>query len=276
MAENFAFDPQSFKGLEHAGWQRAAPVYDDLIGGVTGQIARPLLDTTRVGSGTRLLEVCCGPGYGAGAAAARGGMALGVDYAQPMVEVAGQNYPQAKFQQEDAERLSLEDGSFDAVICSFGLRHLAEPDRAIAEAYRVLVPGGHYAFTDWCGPDKNKFHGIVLGALQTHGDLNVPLPPAPPIMRFTNPEACLAALDAAGFVDATVTEVQLVWYPETADQVLELTYKIAVRMEMLLNLQAPEAREKVHQAIIEGATQLNNGERIEIPMPALLASARKP
>lgn len=275
MERKFAFDPNSFKGMEHAGWERAAGVYDHLLGGVTQQVAEPLLDATHVSSGTRMLEVCCGPGYGSGVAATRGATALGVDYSPAMVEVARGKYPHVAFQQEDAEGLSFDDGSFDAVICAFGLRHLADPDRAIAEAHRVLVSGGRYAFTDWCNPEKNKFHGLVLGAVQAHGDLNVPLPPAPPVSRFTDPEACLAALRAVGFAEAAVTEVPLCWYPETAEQVLELTYKIAVRMEMILNLQIAGARERIHQAIIQGASGLDRDGRIEIPMPALLASARK-
>lgn len=149
MPETFAFDPQSFKGIEHAGWEGGASVYSDFLGVVTSRAAGSLLDATRVGAGTRLLDVCCGPGYGAGAAAARGATAVGVDFAQAMVEVASKNFPDARFQAGDAEALPFADGSFDAVICAFGLRHLADPDKAIAEAHRVLVSGGQYAFTDW-------------------------------------------------------------------------------------------------------------------------------
>ena len=134
MAEPFTFDPQSFKGMEHAGWEGGASAYSDFLGIVTSSAAASLLDATRVGAGTRLLDVCCGPGYGAGAAAARGATAVGVDFAKAMVEVASKKFPDATFQVGDAEALPFDDGGFNAVICAFGLRHLADPDKAIAEA----------------------------------------------------------------------------------------------------------------------------------------------
>jgi ubiquinone/menaquinone biosynthesis C-methylase UbiE len=276
MPETFVFDPRSFKGMEHIGWEGAAPVYGNFLGVVTSNLAGSLLDATGVSAGTRVLEVCCGPGYGAGAAAARGATAVGVDFAQAMVEVAYGNFPDAAFQQGAAEALPFGDASFDAVICGFGLRHLADPDKAIAEAHRVLVSGGQYAFTDWCGPEKVKFFGLVLGAIQTHGALNVPLSPAPPLFRFSDPAACVAALCAAGFVEPRVTELPLVYCPPTAEQVLEFTQKAAPRMQMILALQTPGALERIHQAIVEGATRLEKAGRIEIAMPTVLASAHKP
>jgi ubiquinone/menaquinone biosynthesis C-methylase UbiE len=275
MPEQFVFDPQSFKGMEHTGWERAAPVYDDFLGVVSSHAAGPLLDATGVSAGTRLLEVCCGPGYGAGVAAARGATAVGIDFAHAMVDVARKHFPHAKFQPGDAEALPFNDASFDAVICAFGMRHLAAPDTAIAEAHRVLVPGGRYAFTDWCTPDKVKFFELVLGAIQTHGTLDVPLPPAPPIFRFSDPAACVAALRAAGFVEPVVTEISLFYAPRTAEQVLHFTYNSAVRMQMILALQTAEARERIHQTIVEGAIHFEKAGKIEIAMPAVLASAHK-
>ena len=276
MAEAFAFDPQSFKGVEHASWERAADVYGDFLGAVTSQVAGLLLDATGVGAETRLLEVCSGPGYGAGAAAARGATAVGVDFAQAMVEVADKNFPDARFRQGDAEALPFDDASFNAVICAFGLRHLPDPDKATREAHRVLVAGGKYAFTDWCGPDKVEFFSLVLGAIQTHGTLNVPLPPAPPPFRFSDPAACAAALRASGFIEPVVTEIPLVYRPPAAEEVPEFTQKVAPRMQMVLALQTAEARARIHQAIVAGAARFAKAGRIEIAMPAVLASAHKP
>ena len=277
MPGPFTFDPQSFKGMEYAGWERAAAVYNDSLGVVTSRVADALLDATSVREGSRLLEVCCGPGYGAGAAAARGAaIAIGIDFAAAMVDVAHMNFPNARFQQGDAEALVFEDATFDSVICGFGLRHLTDPDKAIVEAHRVLVPGGRYAFTDWCGPDKVEYFGLVLGAVRKHGTLDVPLPPAPPLFRFSEPAACVAALRDGGFVEVEVTELSLVYRPPTAEQVLEFTQRAAPRMQMILALQSSTARERIRQDIVEGATRLEKSGRIEIAMPAVLARAQKP
>ena len=275
MKSEFTFDPVSFKGLEYAGWQKGAASYDDLFGSVTRYAMVPLLDATDVRAGSHLLELCCGLGYGAGAASRRGARAIGIDFAPAMVEAARARYPAVEFKQGDAEALDFGDSVFDAVICAFGINHLQHPEKAIAEARRVLRPDGKYAFTMWCTPGKSKFHQLVLEAIRAHGTLDVPLPPAPPPFRFSEPETCTAALLEAGFINPRVTEVALAFRPSAPERVLELTYS-AVRLEMILSLQGAEARELIHRAIIEGAAHFRSGVGIEIPMPAILAVAAKP
>jgi len=275
MGSGPTFDPASFKGLEYAGWQKGAASYDDLFGSVTRHAMEPLLDATDVRAESRVLEVCCGLGYGAGAALARGARAVGVDFAPAMVEAARGRYPAAVFRQGDAEALDFDTGVFDAVICAFGINHLQHPEKAIAEALRVLRPGGKYAFTMWCGPGKSKFHQLVLESIRTYGTLDVPLPAAPPPFRFSEPETCAAALLGSGFINPRVTEVFLAFRPGAPEQVLDLTYS-AVRLEMILSLQTAEARERIHRAIVEGADRFRGGGKIEIPMPAVLASAARP
>ena len=274
MARGLTFDPDSFKGLEYAGWQKGAASYDDLLGSVTRHAMEPLLDATDVRAESSVLDVCCGPGYGTGAALLRGARPIGIDFAPAMVAAARERHPTAVFRQDDAEALNFDSGVFDAVICAFGVNHLQHPEKAIAEALRVLRPGGKYAFTMWCVPGRSKFHQLVLESVRSHGTLDVPLPTAPPPFRFSDPEACTIALLGAGFVSPRVIEIPLAFRPRTAEQVLDLTYS-AVRLEMILSLQTGEARERIHRAIVEGVARFRVGGEIELPMPAVLASASR-
>jgi ubiquinone/menaquinone biosynthesis C-methylase UbiE len=77
----------SFKELETAGWSEAgrADAYDRVVGRVTAHVSEPLLDAARAGPGTRLLDVATGSGHVAGAAAARGADAVGVDISEEML-----------------------------------------------------------------------------------------------------------------------------------------------------------------------------------------------
>jgi SAM-dependent methyltransferase len=176
--------------------------------------------------------------------------------------------------QGDAEALDFETGSFDAVICSFGVNHLPDPGKALREANRVLRPGGRFAFSMWCAPGKSKFHQLVLESIRAHGTMDVPLPPAPPPFRFSDPATCAAELRDADFVAPGVVEIPLAFRPPTASGVLALT-RCAVRLEMMIELQEVLARERIRQAILEGAEKFRIGALLEIPMPAVLASGTK-
>ncbi len=276
MTDPSAYAGKTFTELEHAGWERAAECYDEMVGRVTAGATEPLLDATSVGPGKRVLEVCCGPGYCSAAASARGAEAVGLDFSAAMVERARRAIPGARFDEGDAQALPYPDASFDAAICPFGLLHFATPEDAVAEAFRVLKPGGRYAFTVWCTPEKAEFFALVLGAVQEHGNLDVPLPEAPPMFRFSNAEECRKTLIEAGFVEPQVTEIPLAFHSSAPEDVLELVYKSAVRMPMILELQTDEARERIHAAILEGAKRFVKGDRVEIGMPAVMAFAHKP
>lgn len=275
MTTNAAVGGATFKEQELAGWDAKANAYDDYAGKITRQIIPSLLDAAGVQAGMRLLDVACGPGYVAGAAAAWRVNAVGVDFAPSMVAEAKKNFPRSEFQQGDAEALPFAGASFDAVVCAFGLGHLPEPDKAIAEAFRVLRPGGRFVFSWWCGPEKHELFALVFGALKAHGNLDVPLPPAPPIFRFSDPQECKRALSAAGFVDAEVHERWLVHEVQSPQQVLDLINKSAVRMPMVLELQTKEARARIHEAILTGVLAFKREDGFRIGWPAIIAAARK-
>ena len=77
-----------FSKLEYRGWQRVAGRYQDTWAGITTGFIAPLLDAAGVGKGTRVLDVCCGPGFVAEAAAERGASAIGLDFSPEMITIA--------------------------------------------------------------------------------------------------------------------------------------------------------------------------------------------
>lgn len=265
-----------FKQLEQAGWQAKAATYDEVVGGMTRGAVEPLLDAVEAGSESYLLDIATGPGYGAAGAAARGAKAVGVDFSAAMVAEARRSYPDLDFRQGDAEALSFGDAIFDAVICPFGLLHFAHPEKAVAEAFRVLKPGGRYAFTVWSTPDKATFFGLVLGAVQMYGSMEVGLPEAPPMFRFSDAGECRRVLAGAGFAEPRVDEIDLTLRLQDPEDARAFIEKGGVRMAMVLERQSAAARESIHQALIDGVKRFDAGGLMELPMAAVLASARKP
>lgn len=167
-----------FHEFEHAQWQAVVERYHDSWGYLTRQTIPALLDVLRVKAGVRLLDVASGPGYVASEARSRGADVVGVDFSDAMVARARVLYPDTHFQEGNAENLPFADASFDAVAMNFGMLHLAQPDLAINEAFRVLQSGGRFSFTVWAGPDQTVAFAMVLGAVKDFGEpVNLPAGP---------------------------------------------------------------------------------------------------
>lgn len=269
-------DPGAFREFEHAGWENIPTQYHDAFSTLTTQAIEPLLDAAHVRSGTRVLDVATGPGYVAVAAARRGADVVGLDFSAAMVAEARRRNPGIEFQEGDAEELVFPAGAFDAVVMNFGLLHLGRPDQAVSEACRVLRQGGKAGFTVWAKPEDAVGFGIVLQAVQKHGNMNVPIPSGPPFFRFSEPEEYRRVLRAAGFVEPSVALVPQVWRLHSADALFEIMQGSTVRTAGLLRAQTPQALHAIRTEIQAAVETYRRGDAIELPMPAVLASAMKP
>ena len=267
----------TFKELEQTGWRQKANAYDAWFATITRQAIEPTLDALGDNfSETRLLDICTGTGHLAGAAAKRGALAEGLDFADAMVAEARTNYPKLTFQVGDAENLPYADATFDNVACGSGHLHFGDADQAIKEAHRVLVPGGRYAFTVWCGPDRGgEMFKLIIDAVHKHGNLDVPLPPAPPLFRFADPHESRTTLERLGFNDVQTSVLNLVWEPNRAEDILEMIYKSIVRTPMLLDLQTPEARQRIHADIVQNSEKHRIDNKLKLGFAAALVAASR-
>jgi ubiquinone/menaquinone biosynthesis C-methylase UbiE len=269
-------EAEKFRYFERAGWESIPGEYHLAFGSLTIQAIGPLLDAVGVKKGANLLDIASGPGYVASAAAKRGAVVVGVDFSPAMVAAARKLHPGVDFREGEAEALPFGNGLFDAAVMNFGILHLARPDHALGEAHRVLRAGGKFAFTVWAKPEETVGFGIVLRAVEAHGEAKVPLPPGPPFFRFSDPDESKRALIAAGFDSPKVKKVEQVWRLPAGDGLFEAMRDSTVRTAGLLRAQKPEALNKIREGIRRDTLGYTKDDIVELPMPALLASARKP
>lgn len=274
MTVEAARDPAAFREFERAGWGRAAAAYEDSWARVTAQTAAPLLDAAGVGAGCALLDVCCGPGSVAEAAAARGADVRGVDLTESFVAIARRRVPGARFEAGDAEALPFPDAAFDAAVCGYGVIHLPRPAAALAEMARVLRPGGRAAVSVWAGPEPGTGLGVAVSAIRAHADLSAPLPHGPDFFQFSAPGALASAIAGAGFADVSVSRVEQTYRAERADALWRMIADAGVRMSGLLRAQTPERRAAARAAMIAGVRALP--DPAALPMPALVGAGVKP
>jgi SAM-dependent methyltransferase len=194
-----------------------------------------------------------------------------MDFAAAMVEQATARHPGVAFRTGDAEALPFADASFDAVVINFGILHFALPDRALAEAHRVLRPGGRFAFTAWASVERCEGMGIVMRAIEARGRTDVPLPEGPPFFRFGDPAECRRVLMATGFVGVEVRELPLRWRLPSPEALLDAFLEGGVRTRGLLRAQTPEALTAIREATRSDAARYARGNGVEFAMPAVLA-----
>jgi ubiquinone/menaquinone biosynthesis C-methylase UbiE len=266
----------AFRDLEKSGWENAVADYDEAFARLTAQSIGPLLDAVRAAPGAHLLDLACGPGYVAAQAAARGAMVLGLDFSAAMVALARRRHPRLEFREGDAQALDLPDAAFDALTMNFGLLHLDRPELALAEAARVLRPGGRCGFTVWAAPPQTQAYRIVLGAIEAHGRIDVPLPPGPPFFRYSDAAVARQALHDAGLVDAAVAIVPQIWRFARPAELFQAMLTGTVRTAALLRAQAPQALARIRAQIEAEAAAFAGVDGIAIPMPSVLISGCRP
>ena len=267
----------NFAEFEHVGWQRVADKYEQAWSGLTRGFIAPLLAAVNIRNGVRLLDVACGPGYVAAAAEAAGAEPVGVDFSSKMVRLARERNPTIQFQEADAHALPFPDDSFDVVTISFGLLHMSEPEKAVAESARVLMPGGRIGFTIWGEPRVSSGAKIVEDAINQFANHDVDVPQGPEYFPYSKPRTCEAALTKAGFDPSSFLFETVVskWIVPTPTFLFESELHAGVRTAGLLARQNPETLQQIAQHIADAVHAYETEDGYAIPFAAHVISARK-
>ena len=181
---------------EEAGsaWGRRSRDWACLFEHYAVDVIEAIFRRVGVDEGTSLLDIACGSGLAVRYADEMGAAAAGIDAAAPLVEIACDRSPDADVRVGNMFELPWADESFDAVTSINGVWGGCEG--ALAEAHRVLKPGGRIGISFWGKGHLDLracFLAFAINAPETHLDG----------MRRTNdiarPGVAEAMLESTGF-----------------------------------------------------------------------------
>jgi uncharacterized peroxidase-related enzyme len=250
------------------GWGRRAADFATLLEPSNCREYVALHHHLGVGPGDRLLDLACGAGLAVELATAVGATCFGIDASPRLIAVASDRSPHADLRVGDMQDLPWPDASFD-VVTSFRGIWGTTPD-AVAEAYRVLVPGGRLGITVW-GHIKRSSGAWMMEPLAMASEPKVEHQAA--MVALGRPGAGEELLTRCGFVDIERREIPFVAEfadPETYARALS---SVGPAYEAIENIGEEEF---IRSAIALARQRVREGLPLRAPIAAVGYIARKP
>lgn len=125
-----------------------------MVASLVYYVSESLAEALEIVPDERVLDVACGSGNGAIAAARRSwGGVVGADYVPALLERgrerAAAERLDVEFVEADAQALPFEDASFDVAMSIFGAMFAPDQEKTAAELLRVVKPGGRIGMANW-------------------------------------------------------------------------------------------------------------------------------
>jgi SAM-dependent methyltransferase len=259
------------------GWERwraqlaaaLSPVRDWLIGALRPQPGDTVLE---LGAGTGET------GFEAAAILGEEGRLISSDFSREMVEVARRRSSElglgnVEHRVMDAERIELDSGSVDGVLSQSTYMLVADPAAALAEARRVLRPGGRLALSVWGAPERNPWASIGGMILVERGHMPLPEPEAPGIFSMAREERTRMLLDGAGFGSVRTEEVPLRFAFRDIDDYEQWVIDVAGSFAMVMRELPEDERALLRGRLREAFVPFATDGGYELPGAALCAVA---
>ncbi|MDH6214320.1 class I SAM-dependent methyltransferase [Streptomyces pseudovenezuelae] len=197
---------------------------------------------------------------------------VATDLNEAMVTAGSAREPRADWRQADAQELPFEDGSFDLVVCQFGVMFFPDRPAAYAEVRRVLAPQGRFLFNSW-GPLAS--HGFGA-AFQTALEQSMP-DAVPPFLRdvphgYSDPAVVAADLAAAGLTLAAAEEVTL---EGVADSAASVATGFLTGTPVSAAVQDREDAQALQAAVTQKMTDRLGSGPVTAPMTATVYTAHQ-
>jgi ubiquinone/menaquinone biosynthesis C-methylase UbiE len=174
----------------------------------------------------------------------------------------------------DAQELPFDDNSFDHIICQFGVMFFPDKAKAMAEAYRLLQPGGTYIFNVWDDLQFNPRSMMIKTIME-----DIMGNDAPDFLRkgpysWFDKNEIRGLLQLTGFKKVELEVVYKTAYYEKAEDLISGFVK-GSPLSAYLAEQTEELRNKIVSSLVEKVVSEFGETNLESPMQAIVCTAHK-
>jgi SAM-dependent methyltransferase len=247
--------------------------------------AAAMLDRAELESTHGVLDVGCGCGATALAAAETARDVVGLDISKPLLAVAVERAKLAgvtnvSYVLADAQTHEFAEGTHDVIMSQFGLMFFDDPERAFANLHRSLIGGGRIVFVSWQGIEANEWVSIVADEVARHTEL----PDlggrsgGPGMFALKHRREIVGLLDAVGFTEISVEPIDppiVIGGGGTLDETLEFFGALGIVRGLLGRLDDEPRAVATAEVLAQVAQRFEPGEGARFGTGGWLTTARR-
>ncbi|HTI89595.1 MAG TPA: class I SAM-dependent methyltransferase [Puia sp.] len=197
------------------------------------------------------------------------------DLNEDMIRVAKEKVPtdRVRWASADMQDLPFKDGSFDLVVCQFGIMLVPDQEKALSEIFRVLEPGGTVLFSTWMDLHYNQLWAIGSRVIQSILGMS-PIERSPGPFAMGDQPAVEDMLKRTGFGNIQATVVTNMGEIESAKKAA-FGFIYGLPVSLFIEKEKAGVLPIILQTLEEKLREELGDHPLRVPQKALVIEARK-